>query len=42
MDNLNLLLEQINYNLNTIIKNQILMYQKLELLHEEVKKEKNE
>lgn len=38
MDNLDLQLEQINQNLNTVIMNQLLIYQKLELLEDKFEK----
>ncbi len=38
MNNLDLQLEQINQNLNTIISNQLLIYQKLDALEEAIKK----
>ena len=38
MDNLDLQLEQINQNLNTVIMNQLLIYQKLELLEGKIEK----
>lgn len=38
MDNLDLRLEQINQNLNTVIMNQLLIYQKLELLEDKFEK----
>ena len=41
MDNLNLQLEQINQNLNTVIKNQLLIYQKLEALEAKIKNGSN-
>lgn len=33
------LLEQINRNLNTVIMNQLLIYQKIEAIENEIKKE---
>lgn len=41
MNNLDLQLEQINQNLNTIISNQLLIYQKLDALEEAIKKNTN-
>lgn len=41
MNNLDLQLEQINQNLNTIISNQLLIYQKLELLQEKMEERNN-
>lgn len=40
-DDLKLLLEQFNQNLNTVIMNQLLIYQKLDALENEVKKRTN-
>lgn len=41
MNNLDLQLKQINQNLNTIISNQLLIYQKLELLQEKMEERNN-